>query len=36
VSITARWVADRRDLDPEVVGAGLVTAYDRVFERHDR
>ena len=36
VAVTARWVADRRGEDPELVGAAVVGAYDRVFERHDR
>ncbi len=36
VSVTARWAAEQRAEDPEPFGAGLVTAYDRVFVRHDR
>ena len=36
VAVTARWVADRRGEDPALVGAAVVGAYDRVFERHDR
>ena len=31
VEITARWVAVRRDVDPEVLGDQLVDAFDRTF-----
>ena len=33
VEITARWVAERRGLTPDALGAALVAAYDRTF-RH--
>lgn len=33
VAVTARWLAERRDEDPELLGTGLVAAYDRVFGR---
>jgi TatD DNase family protein len=33
VEITARWVADRRDSTPEVLGDALVDAYDRTFRK---
>lgn len=36
VAVTARWLAEQRDLDPEALGAGLVLAYDDVVGRHDR
>jgi TatD DNase family protein len=29
--ITAAWVADRRDEDPDLLGDGLVATYDRLF-----
>jgi TatD DNase family protein len=31
VAVTARWVADRRGVPPEVLGEGLVDAYDAIF-----
>jgi TatD DNase family protein len=31
VSVTARWLAQRRGEDPEVVGDGLIRAYDATF-----
>ncbi len=31
VVVTARWVADRRGVPPEVLGEGLVDAYDAIF-----
>jgi TatD DNase family protein len=31
VWLTAAWVAQRREVDPEVLGEGLVAAYDSVF-----
>jgi TatD DNase family protein len=31
VGLTARWVAERRGVDPEALGAELVAAYDRTF-----
>jgi TatD DNase family protein len=33
VGITAAWLADRRTVDPDLLGAGLVHAYDRTFAR---
>jgi TatD DNase family protein len=33
VGVTAAWVADQRDEDPEALGEGLVAAYDRIFAR---
>jgi TatD DNase family protein len=33
VALTARWLADCRQAGVDVVGAGLVEAYDRVFPR---
>jgi TatD DNase family protein len=33
VEITARWVADIREIDPDVVGEALVTSYDEVVDR---
>lgn len=33
VEVTARWVAAQRDMDPDVLGDQLVTAYDRTFGR---
>jgi TatD DNase family protein len=33
VSVTARWVAQQRDRDPESLGERLVEAYDRIFPR---
>jgi TatD DNase family protein len=35
VGITATWVADQRDVDPESLGETLVATYDRTFA-HDR
>jgi TatD DNase family protein len=34
VSLTARWLAERRGEDPEAAGEGLVSAYDRVLGRN--
>lgn len=31
VEVTARWVAERRGVDPELLGAQLVDAFDRTF-----
>jgi TatD DNase family protein len=31
VEVTARWVAEQRGVDPEILGDGLVDAYDRTF-----
>jgi TatD DNase family protein len=36
VAVTARWVADQRGDDPDVLGEGLVLAYDRTFPRAGR
>jgi TatD DNase family protein len=36
VRLTADWVADRRGVSREVVGASLVDAYDRTFTREGR
>jgi len=33
VAITARWLAERRGVDPEALGGALVRAYDRFTER---
>jgi TatD DNase family protein len=33
VAVTARWLAEQRQEDPEELGAGLVTAYDAVVQR---
>jgi TatD DNase family protein len=33
VSVTARWLAQQRDDDPESLGERLVEAYDRIFPR---
>jgi TatD DNase family protein len=33
VGITARWLAERRGVDPETLGDGLVGAYDRTIVR---
>jgi len=33
VEVTARWVAERRDVDPDALGDGLVAAYDRFTGR---
>jgi TatD DNase family protein len=33
VGITAEWLAERRDTDPEVLGEQLVANYDRIFGR---
>ena len=33
VGITAEWLAERRDTDPDVLGEQLVANYDRVFGR---
>jgi TatD DNase family protein len=36
VAVTAAWVAEQRDEDPEALGEGLVAAYDRLFVRAPR
>jgi len=36
VAVTARWAAEQRGEEMELVGARLVEAYDHVFERHGR
>ena len=33
VAVTAQWVADQRDDDPQPLGDGFVAAYDRTFPR---
>jgi TatD DNase family protein len=33
VAITAEWLADQRDTDPDVLGEQLVANYDRIFGR---
>jgi TatD DNase family protein len=33
VAVTARWLAERREEDPDALGAALVAAYDRTFRR---
>ena len=33
VAVTARWLAEQRQEDPEELGEGLVTAYDAVLQR---
>ena len=33
VRVTGAWLADRRSITPEALGADLVTAYDRTFPR---
>ena len=33
VAITARWAAERRGVDPDALGDGLVAAYDATFRR---
>jgi TatD DNase family protein len=33
VGITAEWLAERRDTDPDVLGEALVANYDRIFGR---
>lgn len=33
VAVTAAWVAEQRDEDPEALGIGLVATYDRIFGR---
>lgn len=36
VAVTARWLADQRDTDPEALGEQLVAAYERTFPRPAR
>ena len=33
VAITGAWLADQRDLDPDVLGTQLVANYDAIFSR---
>lgn len=36
VAVTARWVAERREVSHEALGEGLVDAYDRIFPSQRR